>query len=150
MLEEKKALDLRALYTKVLGDKIDAYALPPESFTVMGCEIIEYNEEEASMVVRMPIKDFTLNPYKTMQGGMIVAALDNAIGPLSMLVAPLNMTRRMNTEYIKPLTQKMGNIYVRARLVERKRKRLFFEATIEDKEGKIYTKTTAEHWIVTR
>jgi len=35
-----------------------------------------------------------------MQGGMIAAAVDNTIGPLSFLVAAPNVTRRLEMKYI--------------------------------------------------
>ena len=144
----KDRIHLETLFEKVLGDKIDDFIMPPPSFTIFDSEVIEFNEEEQSICVEMVVPDFSLNPYGTMQGGMIVAALDNAIGPLSMLVAPLNMTRRMSTDYIRPIKQEMGRVYARARLIEKRKKRLFFEATLEDADGRVYVKATAENWVI--
>lgn len=140
--------DVVTLFSNVLGDKVHDYTLPPESFTVMGCEIIDFDPEGKSIVVTMPLKDFTLNPYNTMQGGFISAAIDNAIGPLSMLVAPLNMSRRMTTEYLKPLTKEIELYYIKAKVTEIKGRKIFFEASISSKEGTVYATASVENWLI--
>ena len=83
-----------------------------------------------------------------MQGGMINAAIDNAVGPLSLLIAPFNMTRTMQTKYIKPITLDLKTIYVHARLQEEKKKRLTFDVLVMDACETVYTKSTVVNWIV--
>ena len=91
-MKTKKAIDVIELFGNVLGEKINAFTLPPPSFEIMQCEIIEYSQEEKSLITKLPVLEQWLNPYGAMQGGMIDAAIDNAVGPLSMLIAPPNMT----------------------------------------------------------
>lgn len=55
------------------------------------CEIIDYQESAKSIVVKIPILKDWINPYSTMQGGFIESAIDNAVGPLSLLSAPINL-----------------------------------------------------------
>ena len=91
-MQNKKPINVIELFQEILGDKIDDFLLPPPSFTVMQCEIIAYDEKHKSLIIKLPVLEQWLNPYGTMQGGMIDAAIDNAVGPLSLLIAPLNMT----------------------------------------------------------
>ncbi len=141
-------IDLIELYSEVLGDTIEQFELPPPSFTVMQGELIEFNDVKKSLTTKMPVLKSWLNPYGTMQGGMVLAAIDNAVGPLSLLVAPMNMTRSMESKFIKPITMDIEYIYVTASLSEQKRKRLKFEVTVQDKFETIYTKATVVNWIV--
>jgi acyl-coenzyme A thioesterase PaaI-like protein len=53
----------------------------------MRAKVVGYVEGE-SMTVRFPFDVRFTNPMGVMQGGMIAAAIDNALGPLSYLVAP--------------------------------------------------------------
>jgi len=144
----QKKIDLLALYEKKLGSEVKNYTLPPESFSIMQAEIIEYSEDEKSILVKMPVLKLWLNPYGTMQGGLIVGAMDNAVGPLSMLVAPLNMTRNIDSKLIKAITMDTKNIFVRARLVEQKKRRLTFEVSVKDSQGEVYAKATLTNFII--
>lgn len=144
----ENSVDIISLLKQVLGEDIKNYAMPPKSFTIMQSEIIDFNADDKTIEISMPILDFTLNPYNSMQGGMIVVALDNAIGPLSLLTAPFNMTRHINTSYRKPITQDIKKIYIRAKLTGQKGRRLFFEADIKDASGTVYVTATAENWLV--
>jgi len=147
-MNEEKALDIIGLFSKVLGEKVKEFDLPPPSFTVMQAEIIAFDEAQKTLLTKMPVLKEWLNPYGTMQGGFINAAIDNAVGPLSMLVAPLNFTRTMETKYIKGIGMDVGYIYVKATLVEEKRKRLTFEVEVTDREGNVYNKGKVVNWVV--
>ncbi len=147
-MKEKKVIDIIELFSTVLGEKVKKFDLPPPSFTVMKGEIIAYDKEEKTLLSKMPVLRDWLNPYGTMQGGMINAAIDNAVGPLSLLVAPLNMTRTMETKYIKAITIELEYIYVQAILVEEKKKRLTFEVAVMDEYENIYTTAKVVNWIV--
>ncbi len=148
LLVGEKMIDLEALYSRVLGDKIKDYVLPPPSFEIMQCGIVDFNETEKSMLVKMPVLKSFLNPYGTMQGGMIMGAIDNAVGPLSMLVAPQNLTRTMESKLLKPITMDMGTIYIKAILSESKKRRLTFDVVVKDKEENIYAKARVINYIV--
>ena len=137
-MQNKKPIDLYKLFQDVLGDKIDDFTLPPPSFTVMQCEVIEYDEKHKLLITKLPVLEQWTNPYGTMQGGMIDAAIDNAVGPLSMLVSPPNMTRTIETKLIKTISMDIDFIYIKAQLVEEKKRRLTFEVSVEDAKGIIY------------
>ena len=141
-------IDIIEICSEVLGAKVTEFDLPSPSFDVMQCEVMEFDDVELSIVVKLPVLRSWLNPYGTMQGGMTSAAIDNAVGPLSLLVAPLNVTRYMESKLISPITMDLEYIYVKASLVEQKKKRLIFEVTIEDASQTVYTKAKVTNWII--
>jgi acyl-coenzyme A thioesterase PaaI-like protein len=147
-MKTKKPINIINLFTNVLGDKITDFTLPPPSFEIMQCEIIDFNEEEKSLITKVPVLEQWQNPYGTMQGGMIDAAIDNAVGPLSMLVASANMTRTIETKLIKAITMKVEFIYVKAKLVEQKKRRLTFEVGVVDEGGVMYASSKMVNFIL--
>ena len=147
-MKTKKAIDVIELFDDILGDKINNFIVPPPIFEVMQGEIIEYNEEEKSLIVRLPVLAQWQNPFGTMQGGMIDTAIDNAVGPLSLLVAPMNMTRTIETKILKAITMDVGIIYVKAKLIEAKKRRLIFESEVVDNEGLMYATSRIVNFIL--
>ncbi len=77
--------------------------LPPPIALLMEVEFVSYEEGE-SMTNRFPVKESYQNPAGHMQGGMIAAAVDNTVGPLSFLLAPYSTTTHLNLTYIRPVT----------------------------------------------
>jgi len=122
--------------------------LPPPSFSMMQAEIIDYQEAKKSIIVKIPVLKDWVNPYNTMQGGLIEAAVDNAVGSLSLLSAPVNITRNIETKFVKAVTLETTHIYVHARLCEQRKKRLTFEVTVQDENGEIFTKSKVINFIV--
>ena len=144
----KKPIDILTLFGEALGDKLHEFNLPPPSFEIMQCKILEFDAEKKFIVVKMPVLELWLNPYGTMQGGLTVGAIDNAVGPLSLLVAPKNMTRNIESKLLKPIIKDMEYIYVTATLSEQKKRRLIFDVLVQDKEKNIYAKATLTNWIL--
>ena len=147
-MQNKKTIDILTLFKEVLGERIDDFKLPPPSFELMRCEIVEYCNKEQSLTIRVPVLEDWQNPFGTMQGGLIVGAIDNAVGPLSMLVAGANMTRSIETKYLKSITMDIGMVYVKAKLVEKKKRRLTFNVTVEDAWGEVYTKAMVVNFVL--
>ena len=143
------SIDIKTLFSEVLGDSFEKFILPPPSFSIMKCEILAFDKEEATLTTKIPVLETWLNPYSTMQGGMIVAAIDNAIGPLSLLVAPKNMTRTIESKLIKAITMDIGHIYVTATLLETKKRRLTFHIEVKDSENNLYATAKVINFILT-
>ena len=122
--------------------------LPPPVFISMKAEFITIDPEKAVIEVKFPVPESTLNPFGSMQGGMIAAAVDNTVGPLSMLVGPVNFTRDMVLKYKKPVRGDCEYILVRANLTEKKDRRLYFSADVMDHDGNILVKAKVINWIV--
>jgi acyl-coenzyme A thioesterase PaaI-like protein len=131
-----------------LGDRMDEYAFPPPVFVAMEGEFLELDLDAGSLTAQFPVLESYLNPYGMMQGGVVAAAVDNTFGPLSVLVAPPNVTRQLEMTYSRPTTLDMGTIVVHARLHERRDRWLFFRADVRSREGVRLARSKAVHWIM--
>ena len=140
--------DLMATIQAKFGERIRDYRFPPPVFEAMHGEYLEFDLQNGSLKARFPILERYLNPYGTMQGGMIAAAVDNTFGPLSVALAPPNVTRNLEIKYSSPATPEMGFIIVHARLVERDDPRLTFQARVSSPDGKKLATCKATHWII--
>ena len=126
-----------------LGCKAALYQIPPPVFTAMSGQVIDFDAYTCWLRVRFPVLESQLNPYGAMQGGMLAAAIDNTLGPLSMLVAPPNVTRRLTVKYSRQVTLETGEIVIEAKLVEKDGRWLRFHADARDAEGRILVKGKA-------
>jgi acyl-coenzyme A thioesterase PaaI-like protein len=131
-----------------LGERLDEFLFPPPVFTTMQGEFLTFDAHDGVLGTRFPVLEEYLNPYGTLQGGIVAAAVDNTLGPLSMLVAPPNVTRRLQMKYSRPVTPDVGYITVKGKLLERKGRRLTFNAEVRDREGILLARARAVHWIV--
>lgn len=107
-----------------------------------------FSAENATLTARFPFKTWYQNPMGYMQGGMIAAAIDNTLGPLSFIVAPPNVTRSLELTYLRPVTREHTLIEIEARLVERDDPKLIFVAQVRGVDGKLLARCRATHWIV--
>jgi acyl-coenzyme A thioesterase PaaI-like protein len=130
-----------------LGDRLAEYLIPPPVFVTMRGEFLAFDLEGGVLTTRFPVLQEYLNPYGAMQGGMVAAAVDNTLGPLSMLVAPPNVTRRLQIKYSRPVTPDLEHITVKGRLLERDGRRMTFSAEVRDQEGVLLARARAVHWI---
>jgi acyl-coenzyme A thioesterase PaaI-like protein len=141
-----------------LGDRIEQYAFPTPVFVAMQGEFAAFDLETATLSVRFPVLPDHMNPYGTMQGGMVAAAVDNTLGPLSLLVAPPNVTRRLEMTYGQPITPEMEHIVVTAQLLDRpwtlgprpkvRDRWLTFKADVRSPDGQRLARAKAVHWII--
>ena len=131
-----------------LGDRMGEFLIPPPVFITMRGEFLSFDAQAGELEARFPVLEEYLNPYGAMQGGMVAAAVDNTLGPLSMLVAPPNVTRRLQMKYSRQVTPDLEYITVRGKLLERKGRWLSFSAEVRDPEGALLARAQARHWIV--
>lgn len=103
---------------------------PPACFTTMGGEFLTFDAAAKRLRVRFPVRPEFANPMGYMQGGLIVGAIDNTVGPLTFLVAPPSVTTQMNTSYIRPITPDLSHFEVEAVLTEQTRRLLFVDAVV--------------------
>jgi len=109
---------------------------PPKIFLDMEAEMLEYIEGQ-SLRVRFPVKERYQNPAGHMQGGMIVTAADNTLGPLSFLAIAPNVTTQLNTSFIRPVTRDDASIEVLATITDRTRRQIFMTAQVMNPAGKV-------------
>ncbi|WP_368565747.1 PaaI family thioesterase [Pseudoxanthomonas sp. UTMC 1351] len=110
--------------------------IPPPCLVDMQGEFVEY-EQGVLLTVRFPVLPRYQNPLGHMQGGFIVAALDNTLGPFSYLIAPPSATTALNTQYLRPVTAAETAIVCTARLVERTRSQLHLTGEARGSDGKV-------------
>lgn len=139
---------VKDILTAQLGDRVDNYPIPPPVFTAMRGQFLAFDLDEGWLTARFPVLETYLNPYGTMQGGMIAGAIDNTIGPLSMLVAPPNITRRLEVTYSRAVTPHVGTIVVTSSFLERNERWLHFRADARSEDGARVARAKATHWIV--
>jgi acyl-coenzyme A thioesterase PaaI-like protein len=137
--------ELLAEFQRRFGDAADRFALPPACFISMGGRFTGYDLAESRLDARFPIREEHLNPYGIMQGGFVVAAADNTIGPLSMLVDTPSVTRSLESTYFRPVLSAYGVIDVTARLTGTEGRRLFFSAEVRAPDGTRCTVVKAVH-----
>lgn len=145
-MTEHEVLEIFQAY---IGDVTHAYEVPPPSFVTMQGQFLEINPEEGKLIARFPVLPAFRNPYGAMQGGMIAAAIDNAIGPLSMLYSPPNVTRRMEIKYSRPVDDQIQAIHVHAQFVEQQDAWLRFRADVRSDAGVLLARARSRHWILT-
>jgi acyl-CoA thioesterase FadM len=83
-----------------------------------------------------------------MQGGMVAAAVDNTLGPLSMMVAPPNVTRRLEMKYSRPIMMDLDFITVMGQHVGSEGRNLLLKAVVRGPEGQLLARARATHWIL--
>ena len=142
--------DLLALLKSKFKEEFSKILIPPTAFTTMKGELIEYNIKNRTLKTKFPVSKEYLNQFGNMQGGMIAAAIDNTLGPLSMLVGPPNFTRNLSIKYINVVHPDIGYIFVAAKMVDEKPRQLFFIADVMDKEQNIFATANATHWIINK
>jgi acyl-coenzyme A thioesterase PaaI-like protein len=140
--------ELFEIFHKKFGEQIKDYLFPPPVFLAMRGEFHDMDLINGSLTTRFPILESYLNPYGTMQGGMLAAAVDNTLGPLSVAIAPPNVTRILEMKYSRPVKPEMEYILVQARLVERKDPQLIFAAKVISPDGHKLATCKAIHWII--
>ena len=129
--------------------------LPPKCFLDRQADMVELLRDEddpartvRGLTLRFPVQERYQNPLRYMQGGYIVAAGDNTLGPLSWLAAPPSVTSQLNTSYIRPVTPDDASIVVAGRVTELTRRQLFLEAKVTNAAGKLVAISQATCTIV--
>jgi uncharacterized protein (TIGR00369 family) len=109
--------------------------LPPPIFNDMQGEFVDLDLSKKSITVRFPVQERYQNPMGYMQGGMIATAIDNAIGPLSFMIAAPNVTKTMEVTYLRPIPNTISQITVKAEFVEQNGRELIFDAVVMRDDG---------------
>ena len=113
--------------------------LPPKVFVDMDGEFIEFIKGE-KLTARYPNKLRYMNPFGFMQGGIIVAAIDNTISPLSYASAEPNITSEINTTYKRPIKESDKFIEVIATILEKTSTHIILQAEVLNEKGKLAAK----------
>ena len=109
---------------------------------------MDFDLDTGFLKIKIPVLTEHMNPFGNMQGGMIAAAIDNTLGPLSMAVAPPNFTRHFEIKYRRAIPLETGYLYVTATLTGQRKQQLFFSATVADDEGNEFATAKSTHWVI--
>ncbi|MCP4415899.1 MAG: PaaI family thioesterase [Chloroflexi bacterium] len=121
--------------------------LPPPIFTEMAGEFLSLDLTEKTIAICFPVREQYQNPMGYMQGGMIATALDNAIGPLSFMVAPPSVTKKMEITYLRPISTRIASIIVEAQLERQEGVNLFLSAQVGNGKGTTFA-TALSHNVI--
>lgn len=128
--------DFDELNQRLLARLPPGLMIPPPCLTTMQGEPLDYVEDQ-SLSMRFPVLPEYRNPLGYMQGGFIVAALDNTMGPFSYLIAPPSVTNHLSIEYLRPVVPGTAYIDCVARLQQRTARHLYLTADVLSPEGKV-------------
>jgi uncharacterized protein (TIGR00369 family) len=133
---------------KRYGQAAQRFRIPPPVFISLQGKFIKFDAQESVLVARFPVLEAYLNPYGSLQGGIISALIDNTLGPLSFMVAEPNVTRRLAVTYNRPISLDHKYVIVSGRLVRRDEPRLEFRAHVRDPMGSLMARARASHFIL--
>ncbi len=120
---------------------------PPNCYRFMRGEYRAY-ESRTSLTVSFPVLPEYHNPVGAMQGGLITAAVDNTIGPLSYLAARAPCTTLdLHTQYLRSVAAD-DTITVTARVISRGSQTLTFSADVVNGKGKLIARASATMLVV--
>ena len=127
--------------------EVDGDPIPPIFYEMAG-KIVSFDLEQGTLAAAFPIQARFQNPNGAMQGGMVAAAIDNAFGPLSSLVAPLSATMKMEIRYKKPVLTAYEYIIVEAKLDKKTGPFLKLSATVKSNDGELLTTANTVHMVL--
>jgi len=122
---------------------IGGVPMPPSSI-LMGWRLISIDAQAGEMEVGFEGKPEFRNPAGYIQGGIIAAMMDDAMGPL--LVAHTGgrhypSTIDLHTHFLRPVP--VGSVTVKARVVRLGRQIAFLEAELFERSGKLAARSRA-------
>ena len=116
--------------------------LPPKIFIDMEGEFIQF-VENIKLIARFPNMERYMNPFGFMQGGILVAAMDNTISPFSYASGPPSITKEITTEFKRPVKRVEKYIDVMATVVEKTSSCILLQAEVLNEKGKLVAKSLA-------
>ena len=139
---EKSSAEIMAEFLQLIPENT-GLELPPKVFIDMDGKFIDFVEGE-SLTARFPVKERYMNPFGFMQGGIIVAAIDNTVSPLSYVLAPPNVTKEITTIFKRPIKSSEPFIDVIASMLEKTASYIVLQAEVRNQSGKLVAKGTAK------
>ena len=125
-------------------DIIEGRAPLPAVSTLLGWKLLALDPAEGTIRVEFAALPEFMNVLGTIQGGLITAMLDEAMGPVATAflgghhMAP---TVELKTSFMHPAA--LGPLFVEAKVVHGGRNIMFLEAAMKDKAGRLIATATA-------
>ncbi len=122
--------------------------MPHSSIKALGTEFTHF--ESTKLVAKFKYNPKFNNPFRSTQGGIISAYLDEVFGPLSFLIAKRPVvTLDLNTSFIRPFVEKDEYVIVAAELVSQTKTILIMNGTVKTKDDKLIAIATTHSLILT-
>ncbi len=110
--------------------------IPPPCFFDMQGQFLRYVSRKA-LLVSFPVLEKQLNPIGVMQGGVLAAAFDNTLGPLSYAAAQkAAVTLDMTQTYLRGIRRR-DTLFCEAQVVTRGQRTLYMTANAFDQRNKL-------------
>jgi acyl-coenzyme A thioesterase PaaI-like protein len=140
--------DHDAIVSRWISASPDELTFPPNCFFHMELRFTEWNPQARTLSARFPMKSEFYNPRNFIQGGFLVAALDNVLGPLSYLSGFPSVTTQLNTTFIRPAASDLQYFEVHAEILDITKTKVYSKAEALGPSGRILTCIQATSQIV--
>lgn len=117
---------------------------PPACSRLLGWNLISADPEKHEIEIGFSGKREFLNPAGNIQGGILTAMMDDAMGPAVLLASngrKIASSIDINVHFLRPV--KPGSITVKARVIRFGRSIAFAEAELFDEGGKLSARATS-------
>ncbi len=110
---------------------------PPPCFLDFNASIVNLDLEAQTLRVCFPNAERLHNPAGIIQGGNLIAMMDNTVGPLSYLVAPPSTTTQLNATFLRPALPEYNYVEVLGEVTHQTKNQIFLKATVYSPSEKI-------------
>lgn len=126
----------------------DKFERPPAA-VLLGWKLLDLNVEERTIKLAFEAKPEFLNPMGNIQGGILAAMLDDAMGPLVAAVTngeTFGTTIDLNVKFIRPV--RPGPVTATAHLTSMGQRIAFLEGKLFDSNEKLCARGMASALLV--
>lgn len=124
-----------------------AVRFPPPAFTIFKGAVLEHAPPRL-VRVRYPVEDWTLNPYGSVQDGMLAAMVDNVIAMLAYATDPLrpSSTLELSMRYFRAI--RSGHVTVDGAVLRAGRTTVTVECLVWDDASELCAKASATNLFI--
>ena len=125
-------------------DMIEGRSPLPAASRLLGWKLLTLDPANGTIRVEFAAVPDFINPFGTIQGGIISAMLDDAMGPAATAFLGghhMALTVELKTSFMRPAM--IGPLFVEAKVLHQGRNIVFLEAAMRDKEDKLIATATA-------
>ncbi|MGJ7531580.1 MULTISPECIES: PaaI family thioesterase [Variovorax] len=121
----------------------------PPTAELFGQRVLGFDKEKGTIRLSFVATDAFLNPAGAVQGGILVAMLDDTMGPALWVMngeETYSVTIDLSVSFLA--AAKPGLLYGEGRVVQRGKTIAFLEAQLSDPDGRIVARSTASARVV--
>ncbi len=101
-------------------------------------EFIEYSDEGV-LTVKVPLQEWQVNDFNTIQGGLLAYMIDTVVGPLGFIVSGCDSigTVDLSTTYLRPVTLDDEYVIIKAQVKASGKRIMHAKAELYTPNGKL-------------